>query len=155
MHHVIAAWFHSKSEGDITCICLRWLSGLREWTISPCRTEHFLRCQHLHSCPKKKKIPQFYGTERFITVFTETRHVQLFGTHPASPKVHRIILPQCGIETLPTSYFQMFYRSKRRRIGNEFTSLHCDNFLQECDGDCFERFYSYRASTQFYCNEVR
>jgi hypothetical protein len=32
-HHVIAAWFHSKSEGDIMCICLRWLSRLREWTI--------------------------------------------------------------------------------------------------------------------------
>jgi hypothetical protein len=31
--HVIAAWFHSKSEGDTTCICLRWLSRLREWTI--------------------------------------------------------------------------------------------------------------------------
>jgi hypothetical protein len=33
-HHVIAAWFHSKSEGDITCICLRWLSRLRGWTVA-------------------------------------------------------------------------------------------------------------------------
>jgi hypothetical protein len=30
---MIAAWFHSKSEGDTTCICLLWLSRLREWTI--------------------------------------------------------------------------------------------------------------------------
>jgi hypothetical protein len=30
---MIAAWFHSKSEEDIRCVCLRWLSRLREWTI--------------------------------------------------------------------------------------------------------------------------
>jgi hypothetical protein len=41
-HHVIAAWFHSKSEGDITCICLRWLSRLREWTVDDSRDVKWL-----------------------------------------------------------------------------------------------------------------
>jgi hypothetical protein len=45
----MVAWFHSKSEGDITCICLRWLSRLREWTIVKYRDNFTFRYHDLYT----------------------------------------------------------------------------------------------------------
>jgi hypothetical protein len=53
---MIAAWFHSKSEGDTTCICLRGHSRLREWTIGSWRTVKMNLPQEVYQQSTCKRI---------------------------------------------------------------------------------------------------